>query len=76
MVLKKDEKTLKREINPAETNKFFEIYLESGSIIMTASWWQEGDMIMYTQYGGSMGVEKSRVKRIVERQVSNSDLPF
>ncbi len=75
-LLKKDETILKREINPAETKKFFEIYLEGGSTIMTASWWEEGDMIMYTQYGGSMGVEKSRVKRIVERQVSDSDLPF
>ena len=47
--------------------KYFEIYLEGGTIITTQSWWYEGDMVMYQQFGGSMGVEKTQVVRIVER---------
>jgi len=33
-------------------------------------------MIMYTQFGGSMGVEKNRVQRIVEKQAARSGLTF
>ena len=45
----------------------FEIHLDSGSIIMTETWWEENDMIMYKVDGGSMGIERSRVKKIVKR---------
>jgi hypothetical protein len=52
----------------AETpEKKFEIHLDSSSIIMTEMWWEEGDMIMYKIDGGSMGIERSRVKKIVKR---------
>lgn len=67
---------LSRETKPAASLKYFEIYLEGNTVVTTRSWWQEGDMIMYTQFGGSMGVEKSRVKQIVEREATSSDLPF
>ncbi len=67
---------LSKEAKPAKSVIFFEIYLEGDTIIMTKSWWQEGDMIMYNQFGGTMGVEKSRVKRIVERRATRSKLPF
>jgi len=30
-------------------------------------WWEEGDMIMYKIDGGTMGIERSRVKKIVKR---------
>ncbi len=69
---------LNQEAEPGtgKSVKYFEIYLEGDTVVMTKSWWQEGDMIMYTQFGGSMGVEKSRVKQIVEREATRSDLPF
>ena len=67
---------LSKEAKPAKSLKYFEIYLEGDTIIMTKSWWREGDMIMYNQFGGTMGVEKSRVKRIVERRATRSKLPF
>jgi len=55
-----------RATNAAESEKKFEIHLDSGSIIMTEAWWEESDMIMYRVDGGSMGIERSRVKKIVE----------
>lgn len=67
---------LSKETETAGSVKYYEIYLEGDTIITTKSWWQEGDMIMYTQFGGSMGVEKSRVKQIVEREATTSDLSF
>jgi curved DNA-binding protein CbpA len=67
---------LSKETKSGKSITYFEIYLEGDTVLMTESWWQEGDMIMYTQFGGSMGVEKSRVKRIVEREAARSDLPF
>jgi curved DNA-binding protein CbpA len=62
-----DVQNVTEEFQPVENQKYYEIHLDSGTIIMTEAWWQEADMVMYKQYGGSMGVEKSRVKRIVER---------
>jgi hypothetical protein len=44
-----------------------ELHLDSGSIIMTDMWWEEGEMIMYRVDGGTMGIERSRVKKIVKR---------
>ncbi len=67
---------LSQKAEPGQSVKYYEIYLEGDTVVMTKSWWQEGDMIMYTQFGGSMGVEKSRVKQIVEREATRSDLPF
>lgn len=55
------------EFKPVENEKYFEIHLDSGTIIMTESWWEDDNMVMYRQYGGSMGIEKARVKKIVER---------
>jgi hypothetical protein len=34
---------------------------------MTEMWWEESDMIVYKVDGGSMGIERSRVKKIVKR---------
>ncbi len=45
----------------------FEIHLDSSSIIMTDMWWEEGEMIMYRVEGGTMGIERSRVKKIIKR---------
>jgi hypothetical protein len=56
-----------KELAPLESDNYYEIYLDSGNVIMTESWWQEDDMIMYKKYGGSMGIEKTRVKKIVKR---------
>ncbi|MFC1578671.1 J domain-containing protein [Thermodesulfobacteriota bacterium] len=55
-----------RATKSAESEKKFEIHLDSGSIIMTEAWWEESDMIMYRVDGGSMGIERSRVKKIVK----------
>ena len=53
--------------NHAESEKKFEIHLDSGSIILTEAWWEENNMIVYKVNGGSMGIERSRVKKIVKR---------
>jgi competence protein ComGC len=58
---------LNRTTQPDESKNEFEIHLDSGSIIMTEMWWEESDMIMYKVDGGSMGIERSRVKKIVKR---------
>lgn len=57
---------LDRSTKSAESEKKIEIHLDSGSIIMTEAWWEESDMIMYRVDGGSMGIERSRVKKIVK----------
>lgn len=56
-----------RPVKPKKLKPKFAIHLDSGSIIMTEAWWEEGEMIMYRVEGGSMGVESSRVKKIVKR---------
>ena len=58
---------LNRTTKLDESKNKFEIHLDSGSIIMTETWWEENDMIMYKVDGGSMGIERSRVKKIVKR---------
>ena len=58
---------LSKELKPQEPKNQFDIYLDSGSIINTESWWEENNMIMYKKHGGSMGIEKDRVKKIVKR---------
>ena len=50
-----------------EADKYYENHLDSGNVIITKSWWQDDDMIMYKKFGGSMGIEKTRVKKIVKR---------
>ena len=60
-------KKLDRPTQSAEFEKKFEIHLKSGSIIMTEAWWEESDMIMYRVDGGSMGIERNRIKKIVKR---------
>ena len=55
------------EFQPLENQTYYEIHLDGGTIIMTETWWHEGDMVMYKQYGGAMGVEKSRVEKIVQK---------
>ena len=47
--------------------EFYEIHLSGGTVIVTRGWWYEGDMVMFKQHGGSMGVEKNRVEEIVAR---------
>jgi hypothetical protein len=58
---------LDRATQSSDSDKKFAIHLDSGSIIMTELWWEESDMIMYRVDGGSMGIERSRVKKIVKR---------
>ncbi len=58
---------LDRPVESADLRSKFEIHLDSGSIIMTEAWWEKGAMIMYRVEGGSMGIEKNRVKKIVKR---------
>ncbi len=58
---------LNRTSQSEESKNKFEIHLDSGSIIMTEAWWEESDMIMYKVENGSMGIERSRVKKIVKR---------
>ena len=58
---------LNRTTELDESKNKFEIHLDSGSIIMTETWWEENDMIMYKVDGGSMGIERSRVKKIIKR---------
>ena len=53
------------EFKPAATRSYFEIHLDSGTVILTESCWEDGHMVMYKQYGGSMGIDKNRVKKIV-----------
>jgi curved DNA-binding protein CbpA len=55
-----------QEFRPTGNQKYFEIHIKGGTVIMTDAWWYEGDMVMYKQFGGSMGVEKKEVVRIVE----------
>ena len=56
-----------RPAKPKKLKPKFAIHLDSGSIIMTEAWWEEGEMIMYRVEGGSMGIERTRVKKIVKR---------
>jgi hypothetical protein len=58
---------LDRTANSEKSKIKFEIHLDSGGIIMTEAWWEENDMIMYAIDGGSIGIERSRVKKIVKR---------
>jgi preprotein translocase subunit Sec63 len=58
---------LNRTTKLDEPKSKFEIHLDSGSIIMTETWWEENDMIMYKVDGGSMGIERSKVKKIIKR---------
>jgi hypothetical protein len=58
---------LDRKVDPDDLQPRFEIHLDSGGIIMTEAWWEEGAMIMYRIEGGSMGIERTRVKKIVKR---------
>jgi len=60
-------KNLDRPTQSSEIEKKFEIHLKSGSIIMTEAWWEESDMVMYRVEGGSMGIERNRIKKIVKR---------
>ena len=57
----------KNEITPAKQNNYYEIYLDSGNVIITDSWWKEDDMIIYKKHGGTMGIESARVKEIIKR---------
>ena len=47
--------------------EYYEIHLSGGTVIVTTAWWYEGDMVMFKQYSGAMGVEKNRVEEIVAR---------
>ena len=73
---KPNRQNLSEKIKPTEPRTYFEIHLDGGTIILTESWRQEDDMIIYTQHGGSMGIEKDRVKNIVEKQTRQSELHF
>jgi len=59
---------LDRPTTSKDPEKKFEIHLNSGSIIMTEMWWEENEMIVYKVDGGSMGIERSSVRKIVKRK--------
>ena len=68
--IQKDRSATKSFIQDKNSNNRmaqFEIHLDSSSIIMTDMWWEEGKMIMYRVDGGTMGIERSRVKKIIKR---------
>jgi hypothetical protein len=50
---------------PEKPQKYIQIHLKNGSIILTTAYWEENSMIMFKKTSGVMGVEKSRVKKIV-----------
>jgi hypothetical protein len=60
-----DGKNSPEEFPLTDNKEYYEIHLDGGTIIMTQEWWNEGDMVMFRQYGGAMGIEKGRVKKIV-----------
>jgi hypothetical protein len=64
---KTDMENINYDLEPNENQRYYEIHLDGGTIIMTKAWWYEEDMVMYRKFGGEMGVEKKLVKRIVER---------
>ncbi|MFC1828155.1 J domain-containing protein [Thermodesulfobacteriota bacterium] len=55
----------KPKASPDNKKTYIQIHLTNESIILTTACWEKDNMIMYKQFGGTMGVEKSRVKRIV-----------
>jgi len=57
-----------RVLKPVRTQEYYEIYLTDGSSFMTRSCWEEGNMIKFKIYKGSMGVEKHKVTKIVKRR--------
>jgi DnaJ domain len=63
-----DEKNSGEEFPLSNNKEYYEIHLDGGTIIMTQEWWNEGDMVMFRQYGGAMGIEKGRVKKIVAQK--------
>jgi hypothetical protein len=65
--LQPDKPDVNQPAKPAGAIKYYEIYLDGGTVIVTKSYWEKDDMVMYQQFGGSMGVEKSRVKKILQR---------
>ncbi|MFC1813312.1 J domain-containing protein [Thermodesulfobacteriota bacterium] len=50
---------------PAKPKKYIQIHLKNGSIILTTAYWEENSMIMFKETSGVIGVERSRVKKIV-----------
>jgi hypothetical protein len=50
---------------PAKPKKYIQIHMKNGSIILTTAYWEENSMIMFKKTSGVIGVEKSRVKKIV-----------
>jgi len=50
---------------PAKPQKYIQIHMKNGSIILTTAYWEENSMIMFKKTSGVIGVEKSRVKKIV-----------
>ena len=55
------------EIIPEQSKSCYEIYLDSGNLIITEFWWKENEMIMYKKFGGYIGIECTRVKKIIKR---------
>jgi len=49
----------------AKVEKFVEIHMKAGNIILARSYRLEGDMVVYKTKNGSMGIHKSKVEKIV-----------
>ena len=65
--VRRNMQAISRKLKPKENKKSFEIHLNSGGIIITESWEEKDNMLLYKIKNGSMGIEKSRVKKIVKR---------
>ena len=63
-------KKREQEQRPKKTTqlpRYFEIHLKEGNIIIAEKWWEENNMIMYKTNYGTMGIEKSTIKKIISK---------
>lgn len=63
----KEQQLQRKAPKTAQSHRYFEIHLKEGNIIIAEKWWEENNMIMYTTKYGTMGFEKSAVKKIVSK---------
>ena len=52
------------------------LYLKDGSVINSESVWQEGGYYMYTMYGATIGISKTRVDRVEHSQKEENSFQF
>jgi len=52
----------------AKVEKFVEIHLKAGDVILAKSYRLEGDMVVYKTKSGSMGIHQSKVEKILSEE--------